>query len=101
MLDEFAANSQVAESHTSLCLPMDQQPSVLSYQNERSTCIFVGLQDKVTFQIFKDPYTRLLQPSRNMNFLVSTDHENTFNGHLEWPSFCFSAYSRKIRVEFK
>jgi hypothetical protein len=53
MLEEFTANTQVAESHTSLCLPMDQQPSILSDQNERSTCIFVGFQDKVTFQFLR------------------------------------------------
>ena len=59
MLEQFIANSQVAESHISLCLPMDQQPSILSDQNERSTCIFARFQDKVKFQIFQDPYTNL------------------------------------------
>ena len=33
MLEEFTANIQVTESHTSLCLPMDQQPSIHSNQN--------------------------------------------------------------------
>ena len=30
VLQEFIANTQIAESHTSLCLPMDQQPSIIS-----------------------------------------------------------------------
>jgi len=68
---------------------MDKQPSILSYQNERSTCIFVGFQDKVTFQLFKDPFTDLLQPSRKMNFLVFMDRMHMLSGHLEWPRFCF------------
>ena len=33
VLQEFSTNTQIAESHTSLCLPMDQQPSILSDQN--------------------------------------------------------------------
>lgn len=48
MLEEFTTNTQAAESHTSLCSPMYQQPSVLLDQNEGSTCIFFsGSQDKV------------------------------------------------------
>ena len=48
MLKKFSANTQMVESYTSLCLPIDQQPSVLSYQNEECACIFaVGSQDKV------------------------------------------------------
>jgi len=45
---EFTANTQMAEAYTSLCLPITQQPVVLSNQNEGSTCIFVvGSQDKI------------------------------------------------------
>lgn len=87
MLEKFTTNTQMAESHISLCLPMDQQPSILSNQNERSTCIFVGFQNRVTFQIFKDPYTNLLQPYGKMNFLVFMDHEYIFSGNLELPRF--------------
>ena len=49
MLEKFTANTQVTESQISLCIPMDQQPSIILDQNERSTCIFVGFQNKVTF----------------------------------------------------
>ena len=51
-LEEFIANTQVGEIHTSLCLPMDQKPSIILDKNERSTCILAGFQDKVEFQIF-------------------------------------------------
>ena len=51
MLEEFIANTQMEKSHTSLCLPMDQQPSVISDQNEECSCVFAGSQDKVTFHV--------------------------------------------------
>ena len=48
MLEKFTANTQIAEIHTPLCLPIDQKPSVLSDQNEGNTCIFAtGSQYKV------------------------------------------------------
>ena len=68
---------------------MDKQPSLLSDQNERGTCIFVGFQDKVKFQIIEDPYTDFLQSTREMNFLVFVDHEHIFSGHSEWPILFF------------
>ena len=55
MLEEFTTNTQIAEIHTPLCLPMDQQPSVLLDQNEGCDCVFVGSRDKITFQIIEDP----------------------------------------------
>ena len=63
-------------------------PYILSNQNEKSTCIFAGFQDKVKFQIFKDTYTDLLQLSGKMNILVFMDHEHMFSGHSELPRFC-------------
>jgi len=68
---------------------MDQQTSVLSDQNEGCVCVFVGSQDKVTFQIIEDPFTDLLQSIGMMYFLVFMDHEHIFSGHLELPIFCF------------
>ena len=101
-LEEFTPNTQVVETQTSLCLPMAQQPSILSNQNERSTCVFFGFQDKVTFQIFKDPYIDVLQSPRKMNFLVFMDNDHMFSGHLQWPRFCFfrllEETTRKIQV---
>ena len=60
MLQEFVADTHIVESHTSLCSPMDQQPSVLSDQNEECACVFAESQDKVTFHIFEYPFTDLL-----------------------------------------
>ena len=98
MLQEFVANTQTTESHTSLCSPMDQQPSVLSNQNEECACVFAEYQDKVTFHIFEDPFTDLLQLAWKMYFLVFMDQKHMFSGHLEWLSFLFSSCSRKMRV---
>ena len=89
MLQEFAANTQIAESHTSVCSPMDQQPSVLSDQNEECACVFAESQDKVTFHIFEDHFTDLLRLAGKMYFLVFMDQKHVFNRHLDWPSFCF------------
>ena len=102
ILQEFTANTQIAEGHTSLCLPMDQQPSVLTDHNEECACVFAGSQDKVTFQIFEDPFTDLLQLAGKMYFLVFMDQKHMFSRHLEWPSFCFFCLlkenERKISV---
>ena len=68
---------------------MDQQPSVLSDQNEECACVFVESQDKVTFHIFEDPFTNLLLLVGNIYFLFFMDQKHMFSRHLEWPSFCF------------
>jgi len=48
MVKEPTTNTQMAEAYTSLCLPISQQPTVLSYQNEGSTVFFVARsQDKL------------------------------------------------------
>ena len=68
MVKEFTANTQMAEAYTSLCLPITQQPVVLSDQNEGSNCIFVAeSQDKLVLQDYQDPFNILLQALEKMN----------------------------------
>ena len=67
---EFTANTQIEKGYTSLCLPINQQPIVLSGQNEGSTCIFVvGSKDKVMLHDFQDPLRSLLQALEKRNFV--------------------------------
>lgn len=87
----------MAESHISLSLLLDQQPSILLDQNE-STCIFAGFQKKVTFHTFKDPYIDLLQPSGKMNFLVFMDHEYIFSANSELPHFCLVYLDMNLKL---
>ena len=48
MVKEPIANTQMGETHTSLCIPIPRKSIVLSDQNEGSTCIFAdGSQDKI------------------------------------------------------
>ena len=46
MLEEFTTNTQIAEIQTSICPPMDQQPSVLSNQNEECAFFFMDLKTR-------------------------------------------------------
>ena len=87
-LEEFTTNTQIAESHTSRFLPMDQQLSVISNHNEGCACVFVESRDKVTFQIIEDPYTNFLQSTGMIYFLAFTNHEDIFSGQSEFPTFC-------------
>ena len=89
ILKEFIGNTQIEKIHTSLCLPMDQQPIVLSYQNEGCAFVFSRTRDKVTFQIIEYPYTDLLQSIGMMHFLVFLDHEHIFSGHPKFLGFHF------------
>ena len=68
MVKEPIANTQMAEAYTSLCLPINQQPTVLSDRNEASTYIFaVGSQDKIVLQDYQDPFGILLQALEKIN----------------------------------
>jgi len=68
ILEEFIANTQIKKAYTYLCLPINQQPTVVSDQNEGSTCIFTaGSQDKLVLQDFQDPFGILLQALEKMN----------------------------------
>ena len=53
MLQEFTTNTLVEKGHTSLCLPMDQQPCLLLAQNEECACVFDEYQEKVNFIFLK------------------------------------------------
>ena len=101
VLQEFATNTQIAAIHTSLCLLLDQQPSIISDQNEGSTCIFATRsQDKVKFQIYENPFADLLQLVGKMYFLVFMDQKHMFSRNLEWPSLFFLPAQGKCEHDF-
>ena len=95
MLKEFIANTQIAEAYTSLCIPINQQPTILSDQNEGSTCIFVAkFQDKLVLQDFQDPFSTLLQALENMNVAWFISISLGFSCYYELPT-CTSFYLLK------
>ena len=58
-VEEFIASTQIAKAYTALCLPINQQPTLLSDHNEGSTCIFAARsQDKLVLQDFQDPFCK-------------------------------------------
>ena len=92
MLEEFTANTQIAEAYISLCLPINQQPTVLLDQNEGSTCIFVaGSQDKLELQDFQDSFGILLQAIEKMNVAWFVSISLGFSCSGELPT-CTSFY---------
>ena len=77
----------MAEVYTSPCLPIDQQPNFISYQNEECACIFsVGSQDKVMLQDFQDPFGSLLQALEKMNFVLFVSVSFGFCFYCEFPT---------------
>jgi len=92
MVEEFTASTQIAEAYTALCLPINQQPTVLSDHNEGSTCIFVvGSQDKLVLHDFQDPFGILLQASEKMNVSWFISISLGFSCSCELPT-CTSFY---------
>lgn len=77
---------------------MDQQPSVLSHQNEGSNFIFVvGSQDKVMLQGFQDPFSGLLQALEKINVVLFVSISLCFSFYCELPtctSFCLLEESK-------
>ena len=92
MLKEFIANIQIEEAYTSLCLPIIQQLTVLSDENEGSTCIFAaGSQDKLVLQDFQDPFGILLQALEKINVVWFVSISLGFSCYYELStctSFC-------------
>ena len=62
MIKEPTADTQMADPHTSLCIPIPWKSIFLSDQNGGSTRIFAaGSLDKPVLQDFQDPFSILLQ----------------------------------------
>ena len=92
MVKEFTANTQMEKAYTSLCLPITRKSTVLSYQNEASSCIFAaGSQDQLVLQDFQDPFGILLQASEKINFSWFVIIILVFSGYCELPT-CTSFY---------
>ena len=89
---EFTANTHMVEAYTSLCLPINHEPTVLSYQNEGSTYIFAtGSPNKVVLQDYQDPFGILLQELEKINVAWFIIISLGFGGYCELPtctSFC-------------
>jgi len=84
---EITANTHMAEVYTSLCLPINQQPTVLSDQNEVSTYIFVvGSPNKIVLQDYQDPFGILLQTLEKINIAWFIIVSFGFSGHCELPT---------------
>ena len=84
---EFTANTHMAEAYTSLCLPINQQPTVLSDQNEASTYIFAaGSPNKIVLQDYQDPFGILLQALEKINVLWFIIISFGFSGYFELPT---------------
>ena len=65
---EFTVNTHMAEAYTSMCLPINQQPTVFSDQNEASTYIFAaGSPNKIVLQDYQDPFGILLKALEKIN----------------------------------
>ena len=87
MVKEPTANTQMAEAHTSLCIPIPQKSIVLSDQNEGSTCIFAaGSQDKIVLQDYQDPFGILLQALEKINVAWFVIISLGFSGYCELPT---------------
>ena len=84
---EFTANTHMVEAYTSMCLPINQQPTVLSDQNEASTYIFAaGSPNKVVLQDYQDPFGILLQALENINVAWFIIISFGFSGYFELPT---------------
>jgi len=87
MVKEPTANTHMAEAYTSLCLPINQQPTVLSDRNEASTYIFaVGSQDKIVLQDYQDPCGILLKALEKINVAWFIIIRFGFSGYFELPT---------------
>ena len=99
MIKEFTVNTHMAEVYTSLCLPINQQPIVLSDQNEASTYSFdVGSQDEIVLQDYQDPFGILLQALEKINIAWFIIISFGFSGCFELPtgsSFCLLEISER------
>ena len=71
-------------------------------KKEEDSCLVVDHQEKVVIHEFQDPFVNLLQPSREMSFILFMDHVHMLSGHLEWPSFCLfymlKESTRRIKI---
>ena len=84
---EFTANTHMEEAYTSLCLPINQQPTVFSDQNEGSTYIFAAESpNKVVLQDYQDPFGILLQALEKINVAWFIIISFGFSGHFELPT---------------
>ena len=87
MVKEFRANTQIAEAYTALFLPINHQPTVISDQNEGSTCIFAaGSQDKIVLQDYEDTFGILLQALEKINVAWFVIISLGFSGYCELPT---------------
>ena len=87
MVKEPTTNTQMAEAHTSLCIPIPRKSIVLSDQNGGSTCIFAaGPQDKSVLQDYQDPFGVLLQALEKINFAWFIIISFGFSGYFELPT---------------
>ena len=88
MVKELTANTHMAKAYTSLCLPINQQPTVLSDQNEASARIFAaGSPNKIVLQEYQDPFGILLLKSlEKINVAWFIIVSFGFSGHYELPT---------------
>jgi len=87
MVKEPTASTQMAEAHTSLCIPIPWKSIPLSDQNGESARIFAaGSPNKIVLQDYQDPCGILLKALEKINVAWFIIISFGFSGYLELPT---------------
>ena len=87
MVKEPTASTQMAEAHTSLCIPIPWKLISLSDQNGESACIFAaGSPNKIVLQEYQDPCGILFQALEKINVVWFIIISFGFSGYFEFPT---------------
>ena len=87
MVKEPTTSTQMADAHTSPCIPIPWKSIALSDQNGESTCIFAaGSPNKIMLQDYQDPFGILLQALENINVSWFIIISFGFSGYFELPT---------------